>query len=74
MGTLDDNTGAGVKPYPRPSPPRALSFAFGALAAVAGFLGYCEVSGGLALLSLAFNLWDFYQYRGGSPRRPATRY
>jgi hypothetical protein len=76
MGTLDDNTGVGVGPYPppRPSPPRAFSFAFAAAAAIAGFLGYCEVSGGLALLSLATNLWDFYQYRGGSPRKPTARY
>jgi len=80
MGTLDDNRGVGVGPYPppRPSPPRALSFVFAAGAAAAAFLDYCDVAGGLALLSLATNLWDFYQYRGpyrgGTPPKPTARY
>jgi hypothetical protein len=80
MGTLDDNRGVGVGPYPppKPSPPRALSFVFAAGAAVAAFLGYCDAAGGLALLSLATNLWDFYQSRGpsrgGSTPKPTARY
>jgi hypothetical protein len=43
---------------------RTLSFVFGGGAAVAGCLGYCKTAGGLALLSLVFNLWDYFQERG----------
>lgn len=64
----DENTGVGVGSYPPPapiSPPRALSLAFAAGAAIAGFLGYCTIAGVLALLSLVFNLWDLFR----GPRR-----
>jgi hypothetical protein len=69
------NKGSGVPAWPPPpiplypSPPRAASMLFAAAAAVAGFLGYCNAAGGLAVLSLAFNLWDYYGSRGaGRPR------
>jgi hypothetical protein len=74
----DPNRGGGpvvpTWPPPRPlpafpPPPRALSMLFAAASAVAGFLGYCNAAGGLAVLSLAFNLWDYYGTRGaGRPR------
>jgi hypothetical protein len=63
----DDDKGAGVGSYPPPSPisgPRALSLVFAAAAAIAAFLGYCTAAGVLALLSLAFNVWDLFQTRG----------
>jgi hypothetical protein len=46
---------------------------FAAGAVVAGFLGYCVAAAILALLSLIFNLWDFFQRRGaGRPKGGAT--
>jgi hypothetical protein len=65
-----DGTGITVDPYPHPmSPPRALSLAFAAGAAIAGFLGFCLWAAILATLSLVFNLWDLFQ---GPKRTVAT--
>lgn len=63
------NTASEVPSWP---PPRAttmlmLSFATAGAAAIAGFLGFCLWAGILALLSLIFNLWDFFQGRGSRP-------
>jgi len=76
-GDGDDNTGVGVGSYPhpiRPSPPRILSLAFAAGAAIAGFLGFCLWAAILAALSLAFNLWDLFQppSRGISTSYPSS--
>src|ERR1700694_4531580 len=49
---------------PPPSPPRLLDLITAAADATAGFLGCCEVAGILALLSLIFGFWDFFQNRG----------
>lgn len=58
---------------PPPSPaPRMASFFFAGAAAVAGFLGYCTIAGVLALLSLIFNLWDYFQRRGPRGTPPGT--
>jgi hypothetical protein len=66
MGDNTSNPPPGVTGWPPPGVPliRTLSFAFGGAAAVAGCLGYCKTAGGLALLSLVFNLWDYFQGRG----------
>ncbi|MEA2603574.1 MAG: hypothetical protein QOF89_4566 [Acidobacteriota bacterium] len=58
-----------VKSYPPPSPivapppPKVLGLVTAAAAATAGFLGYSEVAGILALLSLVFGFWDLFQTR-----------
>jgi len=60
-----------VKSYPPPSPmiyvppppPKVLSLVTAGAAATAGFLGWCEIAGVLALLSLVFGLWDLFQTR-----------
>lgn len=59
------NTGPGVAGWPPPTT-RMASFAFGAAAVIAGLLGYCLLAAILALLSLIFNLWDYFGNRGGS--------
>jgi hypothetical protein len=67
------NTGSGVPAWPPPRIPvmRMMSFALGGAAVIAGFLGYCKLAAILALLSLVFNLWDFFQ--GSGSGRPNTR-
>lgn len=72
------SNGTRVPEVPTWPPPRAmarmLSFITAGGAATAGFLGCCPalpnacssaalVAGVLALLSLVFNLWDFFQNR-----------
>ena len=52
-----------VAVLPPPRPPKVLSLVTAGAAATAGFLGYCEAAGILALLSLVFGLWDFFQTR-----------
>jgi hypothetical protein len=74
---MGDNTGtippgATGWPPPRSNAIRLLSFAFGAGAAIAGFLGFCTLAGILALLSLLFNLWDFFQDRGSGTPGPRS--
>jgi hypothetical protein len=49
-----------------------LSFAFGVGTAIAGFLGFCTLAGILALVSLLFNLWDFFQGRGSGTPKPQS--
>ncbi len=51
---------------------RLLSLATAAGAAAGGFLGFCWWAAILALLSLLFNLGDFFQTRGKSRPRPST--
>lgn len=69
MGNGDGNTAPPVKSYPPPrpmmlpSPPKLLALVASGAAATAGFLGYSEVAGVLALLSLIFGFWDFFQTR-----------
>jgi hypothetical protein len=70
MGDGDGTTSPPVKSYPPPSPifappppPKVLNLVTAAAAATAGFLGYCEVAGILALLSLVFGFWDLFQTR-----------
>ncbi|HSS75912.1 MAG TPA: hypothetical protein VLV54_04125 [Thermoanaerobaculia bacterium] len=79
MGNGDGNTAPPVKSFPppiamkappRPSPPQILSLVTAGAAATAGFLGCCEVAGVLALLSLIFGFWDFFQYRDLHRHRP----
>lgn len=72
--STDGNKGSGVPAWPPPATAmRIMSFAFGGGAAIAGFLGYCDLAAILALLSLVFNLWDFFQSRGaGRPKGDAT--
>jgi hypothetical protein len=53
-----------VTPPPPPRVARVLSFALGIAAAAAGFAGYCELAGGLALASVGFNLADYFMKRG----------
>jgi hypothetical protein len=80
MADTKTNPPPGIDGWPPPTaipilppPPRAFSMVFAAGAVVAGFLGYCMAAAILALLSLIFNLWDFYQRRGtGRPRGGAT--
>lgn len=52
-----------VTPPPPPRAMLALSIAFGLAAAVAGFTGYCELAGGLALASVGFTLVDYFMKR-----------
>ncbi len=49
--------------FPPPSPPQILNLVMAGAAATAGFLGYCEVAGILALLSLVFGFWGVFQDR-----------
>ena len=53
-----------VDPPPPPSGMRMLSFGFGAGAVIAGFAGFCMLAAILALLSLIFNLADYFLNRG----------
>ena len=52
-----------VDPPPPPRAMRMLSFAFGIGAGVAGFAGFCELAAILALVSVAFNLADYFMNR-----------
>jgi hypothetical protein len=71
MGSGNGNTVPPVTSYPPPkpmmaplpSPPRLLNLVTAAAAATAGFLGFSEVAGILALLSLIFGFWDAFQNR-----------
>ncbi len=81
MGNGDGNTAPQpVKSYPPPllrippppSPPRILNFVTAGAAATAGFLGFSEVAGVLALLSLIFGFWDFFQNRDTQRHQPHT--
>lgn len=67
--------GTPVEPYPPPKAmARILGFVTAGAAAAVGLLGCCLgpqnacsaslAAGVLALLSLVFNLWDFFQNRG----------
>jgi hypothetical protein len=74
---MGDNTSSippGVTGWPPPKPTamRTLSFAFGGAAAIAGCLGYCLPAAILALLSLIFNLWDFFQGGSGKPKQRSS--
>jgi hypothetical protein len=53
-----------VDPPPPPRAMRILSFAFGIAAGIAGLTGYCELAGILALVSVGFNLADYFMNRG----------
>ena len=55
-------------PPPRNSAMRMLSFVTAGGAAVAGFLGFCLWAAILALLSLLFNLWDFFTQKKSRPK------
>ena len=57
-------------PPPRASAMRLFSFVTAGAAAAAGFLGYCWWAGILALLSLLFNLWDFFTQKKKRPKSP----
>ena len=55
-------------PPPRASAMLMLSFLTAGGAAGAGFLGYCLWAAILALLSLIFNLWDFFSRKKSRPK------
>ena len=73
----EDTMGERVPELPSWPPPRAmrmLSFATAGGAAIAGFLGFCLWAAILALLSLIFNLWDFFMTRKKSRPKSADVY
>lgn len=55
-------------PPPRMSAMRVLSLVTAGGAAAAGFLDFCLWAAILALLSLLFNLWDFFTFRKSRPK------
>ena len=59
----DDPLKIQVDPPPPPRATRMLSFAFGIGAGIAGLTGYCELAGILALVSVGFNLADYFMNR-----------
>jgi hypothetical protein len=74
MGDSTGTTSPPVKSYPPPQPifvppppPKVLGLVTAAGAATAGFLGYSEVAGVLALLSLVFGFWDLFLTRAVTP-------
>lgn len=62
-GTDDEPIKFVQTPPPPPMAMRIISFAAAFAAAVAGFAGYCELAGGLALASGVFNLLDYFTKR-----------
>lgn len=52
-----------IDPPPPPRAMRMISFALGIGAGIAGLTGYCELAGILALVSVVFNVADYFMNR-----------